>query len=144
MISTNGLQTYALVYLSTIDKDLSIDQGREVISRRREVNKAIGASGLLINSGGNILRLLEGDKEVVQKLYDHARLEPQHDVTKIYFGPIEQRYFGDYPLALRIVNGSLKPLDDFQSDEMKEYWEMLLELNEPVINLIKDFIRNNS
>ncbi|MDB5121337.1 MAG: hypothetical protein JWN56_2555 [Sphingobacteriales bacterium] len=144
MTVTNGLQTYALVYLSTIDKNLSIDQGREVISRRREVNRAVGASGLLIYSGGNILRVLEGNKDIVQKLYEHARLEPQHDVTKIYFGPIPHRYFSDYPLALRIIGGSLKPLDDFQSEEMKEYWDMLLELNEPVINLIKDFIRNNS
>jgi hypothetical protein len=141
---TNSSQVYALVYLSTIDKNISIEQGKEVIARRREVNRAIGASGLLINSGGNILRLLEGSKETLQKLYDHARLEPQHDVTKIYFGTIPQRYFSDYPLALRVVSGNLKPLDDFQSDEMKDYWEMLLELNEPVINLIKDFTRNNS
>ena len=144
MTSTIGLQNYALVYLSTIDKNLTIEEAREVIARRREVNMAIGASGLLINSGGNILRLLEGSRDIVQNLYEHARLEPQHDVTKIYFGPIQQRYFSDYPLALRIISGNLKPLDDFQSDEMKEYWQMLLELNEPVIHLIKDFIRNNS
>ncbi|MDB5013486.1 MAG: hypothetical protein JWQ25_1688 [Daejeonella sp.] len=144
MTVNDAPQIYALVYLSTIDKDLSIQQGFEVISRRREVNKKLNASGLLINSGGNILRLLEGSKDIIQKLYDHARLEPQHDVTKIYFGPIQQRYFSDYPLALRIISGNLKPLDDFQSEEMKGYWEMLMELNEPIINLIKDFIRNNS
>jgi hypothetical protein len=141
---SNGSPLYALVYLSSIDKNINVDQGREVISRRREVNKILGASGLLINSGGNIFRLLEGPKEVVQQLYDHARLEPQHDVTKIFFGPINHRYFSDYPLALRVFSGNLKQLDDFQTDEMKEYWDMLVEINEPVITLIKDFIKNNS
>ena len=140
----NGSQIYALVYLSSIDKNINVDQGREVISRRREVNKILGASGLLINSDGNIFRLVEGNKEIVQQLYEHARLEPQHDVTKIFFGPINQRYFSDYPLALRIISGSLKQLDDFQTDEMKEYWDMLMETNEPVITLIKDFVKNNS
>ena len=54
---TNSSQVYALVYLSTIDKNISIEQGKEVIAKRSEVNRAIGASGLLINSGCNILRL---------------------------------------------------------------------------------------
>lgn len=136
---------YCIVYVSSAVKTFTLEQAQSVSDIRKEYCRAQHVSGLLIYGGGNFLRMIIGQSENVKLVFKTEQLEaPQFDVIKLYEGPIQTNYFEDYPMAVHILqNKELKPLDEFSSPEMKEYLEECLSTEEPAMNVIREFIKNN-
>ncbi|WP_207533993.1 BLUF domain-containing protein [Desertivirga arenae] len=144
MESENEL--WSVVLLSTTVKEITPEQIEKDLAKRREVRKANGITGIVINARGNILLLAEGAKAQVQHQYEEIKkYQGHHSIIKLYFGPVPFRFFEEEPLAFKSLGvEAYKFLDSFTSIEQKEYFQEVLDIHHPVSRIISDFIKNNS
>jgi hypothetical protein len=138
---------HAIVYVSSAVKHYSSNEFSQLIAPIKTSFKEINLSGLVIYANGNGLTMIEGGREAVEAQYQLNRSHPgHHDIIKLFDRPIQQRYFEDYVFAVKAINSSeFKSIDDFESGEHKEYWHEYLSLtDDPIVKIIKDFLRYNS
>lgn len=138
---------HSVIYVSSAIKNFSSDEILDLLSFFREDRVKKNLTGLVLYANGNALTMIEGEKEVVEKEYELMRAFPaHHDIIKIYDKAIPHLYFENYPLAFKAIgNAALKSIDDFNTDEDKEYWDECLLMDEdPIIKMITDFFKNNS
>jgi Sensors of blue-light using FAD len=89
-----------LVYLSSTSGLLSADDIAQILIKSRENNAGLEVTGLLVYKGGNVLQVLEGEREVVLKLYEKIKRDPRHGgVIKLYEKEIEVRDFPDWTMG---------------------------------------------
>ena len=94
---------------------------------------------------GNIMRMLEGKKEDVISKFNYLKSSHIHsDILKLAKKAIPQRFFEDYPLDFLPINHpAYKELNDFNEPEVMEYLEECLNIDNPLIKVLKDFLKNN-
>ena len=91
----------SLVYISAAITEFDADDLQELLNRARQNNSRIGVTGLLLYVGGNILQILEGEEAIVQSLYNQISRDPRHRrLMKLFEGPINERQFGRWSMAL--------------------------------------------
>ena len=138
---------HAIIYVSSATKHYSSYELSQLISPFKTLWKETKLSGLVIYANGNGLTLLEGEREAVEKQYEQNKSHPgHHGIIKLFDRSIQQRYFEDYVFALKVINSSeIKSIDDFESVENTEFWQEYLSMtDDPIVNIIKDFMRYNS
>lgn len=78
--------------------------GREIdalVAKSRSNNDALGITGILLNSGGQFLQVLEGDEPGVLALFDKIRRDPRHNqVHKLLFHGTDKRLFPKWGMEL--------------------------------------------
>ena len=94
---------------------------------------------------GNIMRMLEGQKEDVISKFNYLKSSHIHsDILKLAKKAIPQRFFEDYPIDFLTINHpAYKELNDFNEPEVMEYLEECLNIDNPLIKVLKDFLKNN-
>lgn len=91
---------YRLVYISKASKDLDDRELAEILSVSRERNSRKEITGLLLFVDGGFLQVLEGEKNQVEKLYEHIGLDSRHfTVKRLQSGETGERLFGDWSMA---------------------------------------------
>lgn len=98
--------------------DLSDADLLAVLDQSRRNNAKLEVTGILLYQDGSFFQVLEGDRAVVEPLFDKIATDRRHDrVTKIILEPIEQRAFGDwtmgYPHVTRKELAEIPGLNDF-------------------------------
>lgn len=134
-----------IVFVSSAVKDLDPDDIRQMAKEAGNINKEMGITDLTIFAHGNVLVVMEGPRQVIEKRFDELKKHPaHHSIIKILSTSIAFRNFEGYPLALKIYGASkYKPLDDFGSPESREYFEEFLQSDTPVSNAVRNFLRSN-
>jgi hypothetical protein len=137
---------WAFVCISSAAELFTKEEVTKLLDDMRLENLSENLTGVLFYSNGNMLMLIEGEKNAVLSQYKFVQqLQQHHSVLKIVDKAIVQRYFEDYPLAFKPVNSDeLKPLDDFSSPEKMEYLEECLGMNDPLMMLLRNFLKNNT
>jgi len=138
---------HTIIFVSSAIQNFTSDELLGFLNTFRAERLKKNLSGIILYANGNALSMIEGEKEVVETEFNLTKSCPNHhDIIKIYDKAIPHRYFENYSLAFKVIgNASLKSIDDFATDENREYWdECLLLTDDPIIKIIKDFIRNNS
>ncbi len=102
---------YQLVYYSTATRLFSTTQLEALLEKARKRNHEKGVTGILLYHEGVFIQVLEGDKEVVDSLFENISRDPaHHQVTRVYSGTVAQRDFPDWSMGFKAV----------ESDEDKE------------------------
>ena len=98
--------TYYLVYVSSAKRDLSANDLSEIVEVAIRKNLSLNITGLLLFQSGNILQLLEGDEEEVEKLFTTIQEDSRHhDVKKILTGEYKNRMFKDWSMGFKNLDG---------------------------------------
>ena len=72
----------------------------DLLLQARDFNKKNNITGLLLYSPTAFLQVVEGNRDVVQKLYDKIIMDCRHfQVTQLVNGNIAKREFGDWSMA---------------------------------------------
>lgn len=88
---------YAISYVSTADINLTSEQIDEVLSWSENWNNTHHIKGLLLYSDGNFLQVIEGNKEIILKLFEGIKKDPRHhNIIKIFGKEIAAGSFDDY------------------------------------------------
>lgn len=93
-----------LVYSSSASVSLTEDELQRQLLHWRDTNAALGVTGVLLYSEGNIMQVLEGTAEAIHPLYDAIAADIRHrSVTKLADGPVPGRAFTDWSMRFRAV-----------------------------------------
>lgn len=66
-----------------------------------ENNRRLDITGLLLYGGGHFMQLLEGEREVIEDLFERICSDPRHhDVHRLLTFPVENRLFDDWSMSL--------------------------------------------
>lgn len=112
-----------LIYTSRATRELGVDQLVEMLRAIRAKNERHGVTGILLHHEGSFLQVLEGEPEVLARLYVTIERDPRHDrVRLLRRRTLEARRFAEWamgfassPDAVRVIlGGSSEPgFDDF-------------------------------
>lgn len=94
----------------------------------RTNNAALDVTGMLLFHEGSFFQILEGDRPVVDALYDKVALDKRHgQVRKLIIEPIEERDFGAWTMGYPKVTArdlqQIPGLNDFFASS-KTYLEL--------------------
>ena len=120
---------YHLIYASSAAKALTQRQLDDLLTKVRQNNIKLDITGMLIYTGGHFIQVLEGEEDMVKKLYNSIRKDTRHkDVIVIYEGELAERQFANRELDFRVLHnepvftdaelendtiGTLKMLNDY-------------------------------
>ena len=83
-----------IAYVSSTRELLSAEDIAQILSKSRENNGRRGITGMLLYKGGNVLQVLEGEKEALAQLFQKiSQDERHHRVMKLYEKAISEREF---------------------------------------------------
>lgn len=109
-----------LIYTSADTHGLSDDAVEELLETVRKKNKALNVTGMLVYDGRSFLQVLEGEEDVVNKLYQKISRDNRHSGTvKIIDESIEERMFTDWSMGYAKASvdqlKQIKGMNDFFS-----------------------------
>lgn len=108
-----------LIYTSAAtDPGLDAESLEAILEASRQNNAAAGITGMLLYDSGAFFQVLEGEREVVERVYRAIGNDPRHErVTKLIAEAIEERSFGawtmGYPRVTKEDLGQIEGLNDF-------------------------------
>ncbi len=89
-----------LVYVSTASHPFSPDELRELLSRSRINNQAVGVSGMLLYHDGNFIQAIEGPRDAVSAIQARIARDPRHyGMIVLRKGPIDDRNFPEWSMG---------------------------------------------
>jgi hypothetical protein len=108
---------YTLVYVSTAVRKFTPEELKTLLTQCRRDNTAQDISGMLLYKDGNIIQLLEGDKELVTRLYHKIERDPRHRGSLVLLqSETDQRSFEDWSMAFRDLDDpAVKALPGFNA-----------------------------
>lgn len=91
----------------------------ELLEASQKANEIHGITGMLLYRGGNIIQVIEGEDEVVTRLYENIKADPRHkDVTLLSKDPLNTRQFSDWSMGF-------KNIDKMTEEELEGYSKFL-------------------
>jgi hypothetical protein len=92
----------SITYVSSASELLDESRLIEMLATIRPKNEALGVTGMLLYSGGNIIQAIEGPDDVVDELYATIEADPRHrGVLQLLRDPVEERAFPDWSMGFQ-------------------------------------------
>jgi hypothetical protein len=99
-----------IIYISRARKNLSPLELVTLLIESRGGNERQHITGALVYGGGRFMQIIEGEEEVVKKLYARIEQDPRHyEVCKLGDKPVTRRLFAHWTMAFDEVSA-----DQFQ------------------------------
>ncbi len=114
---------FQLVYASAAVGELGEEDLAAILASARANNKPAGITGMLVYHEGSFLQALEGDREVVEALYERIERDPRHtDALVLLRREVESRGFGRWSMGFHRSAGDepLPGLNDFMRSGFRE------------------------
>jgi hypothetical protein len=106
---------YQILYVSSASRTVDESDLLEIMGQARKNNKKNDVTGLLLFAEGNIVQLLEGDKEIVESTFESISRDPRHTgIIRLVSEYSESRDFADWSMGFqRIGSISLTDIEGF-------------------------------
>lgn len=115
---------YAISYVSTAQKDLQEEGVKNIMNEADGFNNRENISGILLYNERNFFQLIEGEKEIIQDLYEKIKLDRRHlDIIKFLETPVSIPPFDGY-LAEFITDNK-----KCEEEKLKKYLHYIEVLN---------------
>lgn len=89
-----------LLYVSRVATGTGDAEVAAILRQARAHNPPLGITGVLCHSDGCFAQLLEGDRAVVNQLYNHIVADARHrDVTLLAYEEIAERRFAGWSMG---------------------------------------------
>lgn len=106
---------FQLAYVSSSRGLFSPADIASILAVSREKNRKLGITGMLLYKGGNILQVLEGERDVVLGLFETICLDPRHSgVIKLYECEKAERDFPGWSMGFHDLDAEdLRAMEGF-------------------------------
>lgn len=99
---------FQLLYVSSAARAIADTELMELLQKTRIKNLERGITGILLYCDGNFIQLLEGEKAVVESLFERIKADERHrGVLRLFCLPCARREFPDWSMGFRRVDGSI-------------------------------------
>lgn len=96
---------YQLLYLSSSAQKMDEQELLGLLEKSRKSNEKRGITGFLLYNDGNIIQLLEGEKEDVENLYLKIARDIRHDgLIRLFQAFTEKRDFPDWSMGFSSIS----------------------------------------
>jgi hypothetical protein len=93
-----------IVYVSFSNHDFSEKELQVLLKEIRRKNAKQDVTGLLLYNDGSFIQVIEGQKEVILRLFFSIEKDSRHsNVVKLLEEPIESRAFPDWSMGFRRI-----------------------------------------
>ncbi|MCS6871857.1 MAG: BLUF domain-containing protein [Anaerolineae bacterium] len=94
----------SLVYVSFATHPMSEQDLRDLLEECRTNNQRLNVTGMLLYRNGFFIQALEGEEEVVERLFSDIAKDPRHqDVLRVYTAPIVERAFPNWTMGFNHI-----------------------------------------
>ena len=94
------MQLHELIYVSLATRDFSSAELLALLDVARVKNARDGITGLLVHHSREFMQLLEGDEDMISRLYEKICLDSRNRQNNLLWeGRIERRAFPDWSMA---------------------------------------------
>jgi len=112
-----------LVYVSQDTQHLSEAEIQQLLQHWSEKNDKLHVTGLLIRDGASFLQILEGEKPVIDDLFQTISRDSRHaKITKLVETPVRERSFSNWSMKYATVahgqEGVLPELMDYLGNRL--------------------------
>jgi hypothetical protein len=98
-------ELYAIVYVSTAARPLSLAELHHLQARAQARNVKENITGVLLHSDGAFMQYLEGPAPGLYRVYEVIKADPQHyAIVDLVREPIAQREFSGWSMAFRGID----------------------------------------
>lgn len=131
-----------LIYLSAASYLFSDEELIDILHVSRSNNTRIGVTGMLLYCEGSIMQILEGEKDVLHRLFNKISLDNRHKsiITMIDFS-VHERSFQEWSMGFKKI--SRKEWSDINGYLDVDKTDYLNRINQTqsshIITLIKSF-----
>ena len=95
---------HQIIYTSAAKPELTPKDFRNIAIKASQQNNALNITGILLFFDGGILQVLEGDKDVIQGLYQKIASDSRHtNLTKLIDRSANKREFPAWSMGFRMV-----------------------------------------
>jgi hypothetical protein len=109
---------YAIVYVSTAVRQVSLGDMRGLLEDARHRNAAAGITGVLLYSEGSFMQYLEGPARSLAEVYGLIKTHPLHyGLIDLVREPIAVREFAEWSMAFQVV-GAFGPSSPLAQDAL--------------------------
>ncbi|MHA2938751.1 BLUF domain-containing protein [Vibrio sp. RC27] len=118
--SVSGIELIRCIYSSSATEQFTHDDITALLEKARKHNASINVTGMLLYDAGSFFQVLEGDRQVVEALYEKIAKDPLHDnVKKVIVELVEERDFSEWTMGYSGVTRqdlrNIEGLNDFFS-----------------------------
>jgi len=108
---------HQVVYVSSAVGGFGPDELRALLVQSRAKNAQLGITGILLYQDGNILQVLEGERETVETLVERIEADPRHrGFIRLLDREIDERGFPDWSMAFRdLADPALRELPGYSA-----------------------------
>lgn len=123
---------YAICYVSTASRNVDEKEIKEILEYSKNYNNKHDIRGILLYAEGNFFEILEGDKKLVEDIYNNIQKDPRHtNIIQVVGKNLEQGAFDGF--KAEIVNERNKC--DYEL--VKEYMEQVEGLDRQTQEVVK-------
>lgn len=91
---------HRIIYFSSATHLLTDNELHLLLDKSPIKNSQNDISGILIHIDGDILQVLEGEKEKIQKLFELIKLDPRHrTIIKVFDNEVSRRMFENWSMG---------------------------------------------
>jgi hypothetical protein len=118
MATEAGTRDICLAYASAATRKFGPKDLANILAKAVSHNLPAGITGMLLYIDGSFFQVLEGDAQVIHKLYDKILVDPRHSqAIKLIEEPIEARAFAQWSMGFARVTrdelAKIPGLNDF-------------------------------
>lgn len=126
------MKLYQLVYTSArrcSDADI-----HDILSSCKKNNPGKNITGILLHSDQRFIQIMEGEKDVLEKLFSTVKEDKRHaGVNLRFFGPVEKRHFPDWHMGFKDLNTKKLKLNTSVRQEDIDTYEAIIN-NEDIFS----------
>lgn len=105
---------HQVIYSSAAVAPFTETQLAQLLARARINNERLEITGLLLYDDGSFLQALEGESEVIERLYETiGRDKRHHRVVALLRREIDERHFSQWRMGFAAVNAFSKKLPGY-------------------------------
>lgn len=137
---------YYIIYLSAATQLMNDETLKEILLVSNENNRRQNVTGMLLYSDGNIIQVLEGDRQTVKSLYTKISYDSRHhSIIKISEGEITDRSFPDWSMGFRTVSANeFSQIPGYKQINQKSFLNTEAVENEPdTLTFLRVFYKSN-
>ena len=95
---------HCIVYFSTSVGAFEEEDLNTILQQSRDNNPPQGITGVMLYVRGSIIQVLEGDREVLERLYSKIERDPRHTgISKVFSRSIGKRLFADWNMGYETI-----------------------------------------
>lgn len=133
-----------LSYVSQQSHSLTDSALKEMLTKARISNEALGITGMLILYEGLFIQFIEGEEKDITNLFEKISRDHRHkDILILDYGYSQNRSFADWSMAFERINPEeAGEITGYKHLNRQVLFSQAKDKNHPALQLLKAYIKN--